>query len=233
MSNTIWRNWGAATARMVGALLSLLLITSTGCSGFAGLQDLHYCATNKSRAYIAWYSNADRTQRKALGSDYAHGYKLGFYDAATGRGCKLPAIPPPCYWSTKYQSCEGQAAIQDWYRGYQCGVTAAQAKGYPSFHAVPLGPCAPIVNETGCQGCSAPDYCNGGNCSASDSSVSYSQVPADFHGGMFGQYGSEPPMGTGPTGGPAGGGADYPVDGSPSDALEPGKGEAIQPPNAL
>ncbi len=146
-----------------GLLLVLLAGSAvTGCSGFASMQDLHYSWTNKHRASSAWLSQTSGAQRRELGNDYAKGFKQGFYDASTGRGCKTPAVPPPCYWSTKYQCCEGQKCIQDWFRGYQCGVVASEGKGFPGFHDVPVGPCAPTINSSGCQGCYSPDYCECG-----------------------------------------------------------------------
>ncbi len=151
--------------RTSGLLLVLLAgSTVTGCSGFASMQDLHYSWTNKHRASSAWLCQTTSAQRRDLGNDYAKGFKQGFYDASTGRGCKTPAVPPPCYWSTKYQCCEGQKCIQDWFCGYQCGVVASEGKGFPSFHDVPVGPCAPTINSSGCQGCYSPAYCECGGC---------------------------------------------------------------------
>ena len=174
---------------LTGQLCCLLVVSSIGCATGAGLQDTQYCLSQKTRAEISWLTCNDWQERWNLGSDYAAGYKKGFYDASTGRGCKLPATPPPCYWSTKYQSCEGQQAIASWYRGYQCGAAAAQGNGFPSFNDVPTGPCAPSLNNTGCQGCYSPD-----NCPCYEP---IREAPGDmgdsehqFHSGLFGQYGS-------------------------------------------
>lgn len=148
-------------ARMVAPRkLLLMALSSLGlCGCAASWQDLHYAAVNKTRAEYAWYSSTSFGDRWNCGSDYACGYKSGYYDAATGKGCTLPPVPPPCYWSTKYQCCEGQKHIQDWYRGYQCGVAAAQGSGYPYFHDVPVGPQAPVINKDGCGGCYSPTGC--------------------------------------------------------------------------
>ena len=175
----------AASSRSIHAYgLWLILLTgcsALGCTSFASMQDLHYSWTNKHRASSAWTSSTTSAQRRELGSDYAKGFKQGFYDAATGRGCKTPAVPPPCYWSTKYQCCEGQDCIQNWFRGYQCGVIAAEGKGFPEFHDVPVSPYAPTINRSGCQGCYSPDYCEcgqdcGGQCTSG-------QCSDDLHGG--------------------------------------------------
>ncbi len=148
-------------ARMVAPrwymLLAVTSLTFSGCA--AALQDFHYTVVNKTRAEYAWLKCTSMADRWNAGSDFAHGYKSGFYDASTGKGCVTPALPPPCYWSTKYQSCEGQQQIQCWYRGYQSGVAAAQGYGYPSFHSAPLGPEAPTLNQNGCGACYGPTGC--------------------------------------------------------------------------
>lgn len=169
--------------RATGWILLLVVGTSlsTGCSSFASLQDWQYSWANKQRASAAYKSQLTVAERRELGSDYGDGFKKGFYDASTGRGCKTPAVPPPCYWSTKYQGCEGQKCIQNWFRGYQCGVAASEGKGFPAFHEVPVGPCAPRVNSSGCQGCYSPDYCEcGQNCGGQCNS---SQCSDGLHGG--------------------------------------------------
>jgi hypothetical protein len=169
------------------ACWALLLIASTGCATGAGLQDAQYCITNKTRAEVSWLTSSSWSCRRELGSDYGAGYKRGYYDASTGRDCRLPAVPPPCYWSTEYQSCEGQVCIQAWYRGYQCGADAARADGHPAFNTIPVGPCSPTVNVTGCQGCTS-DRCSCSQCSTGNCQE---RCNHEFHGGLFGQYGSE------------------------------------------
>lgn len=138
-------------------LLTLGLFATSGC---AGVQDTEYAFANWTRSEICWLNNTTASQRRACSGDYEKGWKKGFYDSATGKACGLPAVPPPCYWSHKYQDCAGQKAISDWYRGYQCGVAAAESTGLPSFHDVPIGPCPPIINKTGCGACYSPDRCN-------------------------------------------------------------------------
>ncbi|MCC6510343.1 MAG: hypothetical protein IT423_14665 [Pirellulaceae bacterium] len=170
-------------ARMVAPrYLLMLAFTSLGFSGcVASLQDAHYAVVNKSRAEYAWYSSTSFSDRWKCGSDYAYGYKMGYYDASTGKGCVVPAVPPPCYWSTKYQCCEGQKHIQDWYRGYQTGVAVAQGSGYPSFHTVPLGPQAPVLNKDGCGACYAPSGCLCENVPEAGQMATEQQLPAIPH----------------------------------------------------
>lgn len=188
MTNSHSAPLASSLRRQAKAWGTLLLLATTGCATGAGLQDAQYCLTNKTRAEISWLSSCSWSERRELGSDYAAGYKAGFYSASTGRGCQIPTVPPPCYWSTKYQDCEGQACIQAWFRGYQCGVAAAQCEGYPAFHKVPVGPCAPTVNVTGCQGCASQEGCH---CQSCTSGQCQDKCEHEFHGGLFGQFGGE------------------------------------------
>lgn len=138
----------------------LLSITLSGCATSAGFQDWQYKHVNKKRASQAWRDCHSHEQRKCLSCDYEDGFKAGFFDTATGKDCKLPPVPPPKYWSVKYQCCEGQKHVQDWFRGYQCGIVAAEGKGFPNFSDVPTSPQAPVVNRTACGTCYSPDACN-------------------------------------------------------------------------
>ncbi len=148
-------------ARMVAPrYIGIVLLGLSAFTGCAGLQDTEYAFSNWTRAECYWLSSGTFSERNQHSSDYAKGWKKGFYDAAMGRACNDPAVPPPCYWSAKYQSCEGRNAIQDWYSGYRTGVAVARSKGYPSFHDVPVGLCAPVINKSSCTSCFSADKCN-------------------------------------------------------------------------
>ncbi|MEZ6135903.1 MAG: hypothetical protein R3C53_13430 [Pirellulaceae bacterium] len=147
-----------------GCLMACSFFLS-GCVSVSTLQDWQFKRINKSRANDAYRDCFTRQQRSNNSPDFESGYKTGFVDAATGKDCHLPAVPPEKYWSAKYQCCEGQSYIQDWYKGYQCGMSAAESRGFPSFHEVPLGPCAPVLNKTGCGACYAGDPCHCNVCS--------------------------------------------------------------------
>jgi hypothetical protein len=146
--------------RMQACLLAVVCTMPCGCVSVAGLQDLHFSCANKHRANEAWKCNFSRDQRKACSEDFEHGFKQGYYDTAMGKDCRLPPVAPPQYWSARYQSCSGQCAVQDWFKGYQHGITAAQAGACPSFSEVPVSPGAPVLNKTGCGVCYSPDHCN-------------------------------------------------------------------------
>jgi hypothetical protein len=140
------------------SLLGCVILT-TGCVSTASLQDWNYTRTNKSRAARAWKAAYSPSQRTIHGCDFEAGFKAGFVAAATAN-CQVPAVPPPKYWSAKYQCSEGQVFIQNWFRGYQCGLASADSQGYSQFNQVPVSPVAPTLNFTGCGECYAPDRCN-------------------------------------------------------------------------
>lgn len=141
-------------------------LSLSGCVSVAGLQDWHYERAAKSRAQDAWVACYDRAERKALGDDFEDGYREGFVAAATGVDCRVPPVAPPQYWSAKYQCCEGQAQVQNWFRGYEAGLLAAESRGLPAFNTVPVSPHAPVINRTGCGTCYAADPCQPGGCPA-------------------------------------------------------------------
>lgn len=141
-------------------LLAGSICLSTGCIGAAGLQDWNYNRVNRSRAATCWKSSFDREKRNELGRDFELGFKSGYFDLATGRDCRVPPVAPPKYWSANYQTCDAQACVQAWFRGYQSGVTAAQKCGLDSFNSVPVSACAPTVNCSGDGACYSADECS-------------------------------------------------------------------------
>ena len=133
---------------------------SSGCISVAGIQDFNFSLANKARASSAWKEHFTPEQRRTLTSDFAAGFKKGYYDTAMNKDCRVPPVAPPKYWSARYQTCEGQCKVQDWFSGYQHGISAAQSGNCPSFAEVPVGPGAPSTNVSGCGGCYSADKCN-------------------------------------------------------------------------
>jgi len=136
-----------------------LLGLSTGCMGAAGLQDWSYNRANRSRAAKSYRESYSAEQRHSLSRDFEDGFKKGYFDLATGRDCKVPPVAPPKYWSASYQSCETRGQVEDWFRGYQCGVASAQKCGLGEFNNVPVSACAPTVNCNANGACYSPDAC--------------------------------------------------------------------------
>ncbi|MFO0940321.1 MAG: hypothetical protein U0930_06085 [Pirellulales bacterium] len=150
------------TARL--CVLALLCSLHSGCVTVAGLQDMHFSCSNKLRASDAWRCSFTSEQRRSLSCDFESGFKKGYYDTAMNKDCRLPPIAPPKYWAAKYQTCEGQCAVQDWFRGYQHGIAVAQSGSCSQTAEIPISPGAPVLNKTGCGACYSPDCCKDANC---------------------------------------------------------------------
>ncbi len=171
---------------MVAPRLAIVLLVAIAMqSGCAGLQDADYSFANHVRAEACWLSKTTLKERRACSQDFEKGWKRGFYDRANGIVCDLPPVPPPCYWNAKYQNCEGQAAIANWYKGYQCGSASAESAGFPYFHNIPTGPTAPVINRPGCGACYAPECCQP-SCQASTEGF---VAPVHQYGESFGLIG--------------------------------------------
>lgn len=140
-------------------LLVIASVSLSGCASVATLQDWQFCYANKSRAAEAWKCTFSSESRKTLSADFEAGFKKGYYDTAMNKDCRLPPVAPPKYWSARYQTCEGQACVQEWFRGYQHGIASAQSSNDASSAEVPVSPCAPVMNKTGCGACYSPDNC--------------------------------------------------------------------------
>jgi hypothetical protein len=110
-------------------ILSIVL-ASSGC---ATIQDVYYCRSHKTRAFVGSYVTLNAP---ILNSDYTHGWRDGYYDFSTGRRCKPPVLPPHEYWKPCYQDYAGQRKIAEWYRGYQNGMIAAEKATGTSFHKI-------------------------------------------------------------------------------------------------
>lgn len=128
----------------INLLFSVMVLACCGC---AAVDDYHYCWVHGWRADSAWRAQHNYQQRWELSSHYAKGWKAGYFDVSTGGCGETPAVPPPAYWSPQYQSEAGQAAIEDWFTGFQDGATAAQSSGLDAWHPVPTSPEIPTGVE--------------------------------------------------------------------------------------
>ena len=140
-------------------VISLMAINLTGCSICATKQDWHYFSATNHRARDAWKCCFSAEKRKCLSAHFERGFKQGFFDTSTGKDCRVPPVAPPRYWAARYQCCEGQACVQDWFKGYQQGIVAAENRGYKFFNDVPVSSQAPVLNRTACGLCQSLDPC--------------------------------------------------------------------------
>jgi hypothetical protein len=111
--------------------------------------DLHQYPTNvenvrlarRSRlwAEAAWADVSHTKKNSDYSYDYARGFKDGFADYIQfgGSGEALP-VPPRDYWRGRYQTPEGQQAMQDWFAGCRHGMAVAQGSGLREQVTVPL-----------------------------------------------------------------------------------------------
>lgn len=151
-------------ARLLAICAGLLFLHVAGCSCIATKQDWHYQFANWRRANTAFDCCYTKEKQKCLGCDFERGFKRGFIDTSMGKDCRVPAVPPPRYWSAKYQCASGQEIVQSWFLGYEQGIIASQSAGYPEFNEVPVSVNAPVLNKTACGMCQSCDPCG---CSAS------------------------------------------------------------------
>jgi len=90
--------------------------------------DLRECIRCRYLADSAWREIQKANGGHTYSADYARGFKAGFVDSLSADGTGAPpSVPPPRYWKPRYQTSEGQQAIDDWYAGFQHGVAVAQA----------------------------------------------------------------------------------------------------------
>lgn len=112
----------------------LLIVSSVGCVSF---QDCEYKFAQNWRAHRAYWECSEDYFGTRMGFHFARGWKKGYSDVLMGGDGQCPAVPPQCYWSHKFQSEWGEAAIEDWYQGYAQGAATALASGREHYNEVP------------------------------------------------------------------------------------------------
>lgn len=135
---------GAARLRVAARLaswgcLAAALSSSGGCSILTTAQKAvmrHDCLDefmvdyrNKSMAAKAWHCAKPRFCHRGHLDEFQAGFYAGYCAIADGGSGCVPAIAPKEYWGWKYQSADGQAAVNSWFEGYPMGVQAAEQDG--------------------------------------------------------------------------------------------------------
>jgi hypothetical protein len=122
-------------------LLALgLCASSSGCSFFGqAVRDLscdallpmqetpaEYHYKRPADTVLADTASTLASNDKPGGPDYARGFQDGFAACRCAGGIEsLPRIAPWPYWAFKFQSPEGQQAIDQWFAGYRDGAASA------------------------------------------------------------------------------------------------------------
>ena len=135
--------WRRAIA--VGCLGAMSL-GLTGCSIINGacrslkqqecLDEFMIGYRNQALAAKAWHRVKNCYKNKTYYDDFKTGFFAGYADvAAGGPGC-TPAVAPTSYWGWRYQSRDGQAAVNAYFEGYPLGVKAAEQDGVGHWGSV-------------------------------------------------------------------------------------------------
>ena len=84
---------------------------------------------NRALAEKAWHCQKTRHGSRAHQREFKDGFIAGFIDVANGGAGCTPSIAPSKYWGWRYQSAQGQAAVNAWFQGFPCGAKAAEQGG--------------------------------------------------------------------------------------------------------
>ena len=80
--------------------------------------------------------------KQSCGRPVSHHFKNGFIsayeDLALNRRPSPPVVPPPLYWNAYYRSCAGQGHVDEWYAGYQAGLSMGSESGVSRFREIAL-----------------------------------------------------------------------------------------------
>lgn len=124
---------------LVAGCLALVISGASGCTitsnaykqlhQHEALGDFMISHRNRVMAARAWY----RQKHCFGGHHHMDELKAGFIEgyiavAEGGNGC-VPAIAPREYWGWRYQSANGQRAVNAWFAGYPLGAKAAEQAG--------------------------------------------------------------------------------------------------------
>jgi hypothetical protein len=117
------------------------------CLGCAQIQEFQcYCQT-RHRASAAFAEAGCGPRSGPLARHFERGWKQGYCDVACGGSGCCPLLPPPEYWTCKYQGPEGGAMIDTWRHAYEMGAQTALEHNAGQWHYVPCFP-SPMVCAT-------------------------------------------------------------------------------------
>ncbi len=138
------RRW-LSVALSAGAL-GLCLSSIPGCtttSGMVGAIGDGHCIDefmigyrNRALAEKAWHCQKHQFCNQQHSKEFKDGFMDGFMEVAGGGNGCVPAIAPKQYWGWRYQSAQGQGAVNSWFEGYPMGVRAAEQAGVGNWGQV-------------------------------------------------------------------------------------------------
>ena len=124
---------------LAASMLALFVFGSSGCSLMSGgyravkhSSSLDNCMIgyrNRVLAARAWHERAHCYKKHRFKNDFEAGFLQGYADVANGGNGCVPAVAPAQYLGWRYQSADGQGAINAFFQGYPLGAAAAEADG--------------------------------------------------------------------------------------------------------
>ncbi|TWU54609.1 hypothetical protein Poly51_33280 [Rubripirellula tenax] len=127
------RRWLAA------GCLGLIVVGSSGCTMTAGIgrqlkhteciDDFMIGYRNRALAEKAWHCRKDQFCNQRNEREFRDGFMKGYMEVAEGGNACTPAIAPSQYWGWRYQSANGQGAVNAWFQGFPQGARAAEEDG--------------------------------------------------------------------------------------------------------
>ncbi len=134
------------TKLLAASCLGLMTLGSTGCSitsnAYRSLTDCECIDEfmvdyrNRAMAEKAWHCQKHLFGNHEYRDEFKGGFIAGYLDIANGGAGCCPNIVPAAYWGWRYQSAQGQAAINAWYEGFPMGVRAAEQDGVGSWQQI-------------------------------------------------------------------------------------------------
>lgn len=123
-----------------------LAVVSTGCTMTSGVcrsvsksdcvNDFMISYRNRAMAEKAWHCNKHRFCDKQHMSAFKDGFIQGYAEVASGGNGCVPAVAPSEYWGWRYQSAQGQGAVNAWFAGFPMGVQAAEEDGVGHWQTI-------------------------------------------------------------------------------------------------
>jgi hypothetical protein len=91
---------------------------------------------NRAMAEKAWHCNKHHFCDKQHAGAFKDGFIQGYAEVASGGNGCVPAVAPSEYWGWRYQSAQGQGAVNAWFEGFPMGVQAAEEAGVGHWQTV-------------------------------------------------------------------------------------------------
>jgi hypothetical protein len=134
--------------------IASLAFSATGCSLTSGacravkrhdgLDNFMIGYRNQVLAARAWHEHKHCYANRSHQRDFKAGFMKGYADVANGSNGCVPSVAPPEYWGWRYQSADGQNAVNAWFAGYPLGAQLAEQDGVNNWSNIrPVGANAP------------------------------------------------------------------------------------------